>query len=406
MPRPYDAYPRGMAGRLFGVACALLLLVGCNNDATPADHGGDHAAHEQPSASQHGGHSTTAPANATPLRKDERLVSLAMPAAYTPKAPTYGTDDYRCFVLDPKLTERTYITGVDVKPGNPEVVHHVILFQVPPDGVAAAEAEDARTPGQGWTCFGGTGLSSGVGQIDQAPWIGAWAPGGGERVLASDVGIPLEPGTRVIMQVHYNLLAGDAPDTSSAVLRVAPGTKQLKPLSTQLLVAPIELPCRPGHDEGRLCDREQAVLDVMGRFGQRAGTTVAGLQLLCGHGALPRPGPVQSCDREVREAGTIRAIAGHMHLLGKEIRIELNPGTPKARTLLRVEPWNFDEQGSVPVDPPAPIGPGDTLRVTCRHDQRMRDLLPDLKQVPERYVVWGEGTTDEMCLGIVLVTPR
>jgi hypothetical protein len=93
-----------------------------------------------------------------------------------------------------------------------------------------------------------------------------------------------------------------------------------------------------------------------------------------------------------------------MHLLGRRISIELNPGTEKARTLLDLHPWNFDDQGSVPVTPPAKVRPGDTLRVTCRHTQRMRDLLPELQGIPERYVVWGEGTTDEMCLGIVLLT--
>ena len=29
---------------------------------------------------------------------------------------------------------------------------------------------------------------------------------------------------------------------------------------------------------------------------------------------------------------------------------------------------------------------------------------PSFDGQPERYVVWGEGTTDEMCLGIVLFT--
>ena len=44
------------------------------------------------------------------------------------------------------------------------------------------------------------------------------------------------------------------------------------------------------------------------------------------------------------------------------------------------------------------------MRVTCRHDQSLRDLLPAFKGSPEKYVVWGEGTTDEMCLGLLLVT--
>ena len=47
---------------------------------------------------------------------------------------------------------------------------------------------------------------------------------------------------------------------------------------------------------------------------------------------------------------------------------------------------------------------GDTLTVSCTHDQSLRDKLPSFEGQPERYVVWGEGTTDEMCLGIVMVT--
>ena len=42
--------------------------------------------------------------------------------------------------------------------------------------------------------------------------------------------------------------------------------------------------------------------------------------------------------------------------------------------------------------------------MTCTHTQELRDALPALKGVPDKYVVWGEGTTDEMCLGILLVT--
>src|SRR5262245_61265455 len=38
-----------------------------------------------------------------PLRAGESRRTIAMPAAYGPKAPSGGTDDYRCFLLDPKL---------------------------------------------------------------------------------------------------------------------------------------------------------------------------------------------------------------------------------------------------------------------------------------------------------------
>ena len=36
--------------------------------------------------------------------------------------------------------------------------------------------------------------------------------------------------------------------------------------------------------------------------------------------------------------------------------------------------------------------------------QWLRDKLPAFHGQPDRYVVWGEGTQDEMCLGILTVT--
>ena len=44
------------------------------------------------------------------------------------------------------------------------------------------------------------------------------------------------------------------------------------------------------------------------------------------------------------------------------------------------------------------------VQVTCRHVQWLRDRLPSFEGQPDRYVVWGEGTTDEMCLGMLQVT--
>ncbi len=324
-----------------------------------------------------------------------------MPAAYTPKAPTTpGTDDYRCFLLDPKVTRDAVITGMDVVPGNPHIVHHVILFRVPPDKVARAQQEDQRVPGQGWTCFGGSGVEGQGASLDQAPWLGAWAPGGGESLLAPDLGMPMAAGSRIIMQVHYNLLAGHAPDRSAARIRLAADNGTRKTLDTVLLPGPVELPCRPGKS-GPLCDRDVAVLDVAHRFGGEAGAVANALHLLCGpiHASA-----TQTCTRPVLEAGTIRAVAGHMHLLGRSIKVTVNKGRADERTILSLPVWDFDNQSSRPVKPEVRVRPGDTLSVTCTHDQSLRDRLPAFSGLPERYVVWGEGTTDEMCLGIVLLT--
>lgn len=372
---------------------ALTITAACGTSSTPK------AEPTQPPSTHTENSATAAPVKQKPLRGGERRIDVRMPAAYTPSAPTgVGTDDYRCFLLDPKITRDAFVTGFNVLPGNPDVVHHVILFRVPPEHVAEAEKKDSETDGQGWTCFGTTGMGSGGDTIDDAPWLGAWAPGGAEQLYGDGLGEEFDAGSRIVMQVHYNLAAGTQPDTSAAELRLTedPATTILE---TKLLPAQVELPCRPGRTDNKLCDRAEAMKDVTARFGP-AGKTADYLHLLCGSTPV---GPKQSCTREIEETETIRGVAGHMHLLGKSIRIETNPGTSRAKTILDIGVWDFDNQRSRPT-PPIQLKRGDTIRVTCTHSQELRDHVPAFDGQPDRYVVWGEGTTDEMCLGIVLVT--
>ena len=48
------------------------------------------------------------------------------------------------------------------------------------------------------------------------------------------------------------------------------------------------------------------------------------------------------------------------------------------------------------------FAPGDTLRVTCTFDANRRAKTRPAQK--PRYTLWGEGTTDEMCLGVLQVT--
>ena len=99
---------------------------------------------------------------------------------------------------------------------------------------------------------------------------------------------------------------------------------------------------------------------------------------------------------------TILGAAGHMHLLGQWLKIEANPGTPEATEVLDIPLWDFDDQGAKRDRAAAPRRRRH-VRVTCHHSQELRDLLPAFDGTQEKYVVWGEGTTDEMCLGILQV---
>ena len=148
------------------------------------------------------------------------------------------------------------------------------------------------------------------------------------------------------MQVHYNLLNGRTPDRSRAVLTVAPAAAKLTPLQTMLLPAPVEIPCAQG-EQGRLCGRNEALFDLTGKYGSQAAFVPAGLLILCrGSAANPRAGAVSTCDRRLTQPTTIHVAAGHMHLLGASIRVELNPGTPRAQVLLDIPRWDFHWQNA------------------------------------------------------------
>ena len=147
------------------------------------------------------------------------------------------------------------------------------------------------------------------------------------------------------------------------------------------------------------------MLDLVARFGYESGRTVSGLQLLCGGSLVdPRAGPTQSCERRAPDDMVVRMVAGHMHLLGRSISVELEPGTPDRQRLLDRRVWDFDDQAATRLPRPVKVRRGQVLRVTCTHDAALRSMVPELTDEEPRYVTWGEGTSDEMCLGIVLYT--
>jgi hypothetical protein len=90
-----------------------------------------------------------------------------------------------------------------------------------------------------------------------------------------------------------------------------------------------------------------------------------------------------------------------MHMRGVDIRIELNPGRPGA-TLLHIPAWDFHWQDVYTLERPIRAPAGSVVRVTCTFDNSpMKQPMVGMRPLAPRYVLWGEGTTDEMCLGIL-----
>jgi hypothetical protein len=343
-------------------------------------------------------------------------ITLAPPKPYTPHAAGGAIDDYHCFVLDPHLKQDMYVTGALIQPQRTGIVHHVILYEAAGAQARAARQRNAQSGGKGWTCFGGPDLpldlaSAGAAdRLGQPPWISAWVPGHTTNSLPAGTGVLLHKGAVVVMQVHYNLIEAAGPDRSRAQLRLRPASTHLTPLQTDLIAAPVELPCPDGRTAGA-CSRTQAFQDEIAKYGVENAYIPTALLRLCGKTLADYPQDVgagtaihTSCDRAVTAPETIYGVAGHMHLRGRDISVTLDPGTAKQQTLLHIPAWDFHWQDVYYLVHPLHVGPGDTIRVSCTFDNSAAGQpVVGSKQIAPRYVLWGEGTTDEMCLGMLSV---
>ena len=59
--------------------------------------------------------------------------------------PATGVVDYQMFVVDPGWKEDKWISAIEPRPGNPAVVHHILMFVLPPDGKHQRRASAAAT---------------------------------------------------------------------------------------------------------------------------------------------------------------------------------------------------------------------------------------------------------------------
>lgn len=336
-----------------------------------------------------------------------KVYTVTMAKAHLPAAPNNGTDDYRCFLLDPKVTEDSIIRTVQFIPQRKNYVHHAIIFRVTQADLP--EAIQADKSGTGWPCFGGSGLGGMFSTFISTPWISSWVPGRGKDVSPAGYGTPFKKGERFVLQVHYNLLAANGgkieTDQSKIVMQTVPAKgATIKQLHVELFPAPVELAC-PSGVTGPLCDRKQSLIDLAARTSTTSAFEAAGINALCGQDPFrPMASLTSRCDKVITSNFTIIAAAPHMHLLGRSLKITLNPGTATEQVIFNRTNYNFDDQSATILKKPIPVKAGDSIRVECTFDPTLRQKIPQLKALAPRYVTWGEGSSDEMCLGVVAAT--
>jgi hypothetical protein len=117
------------------------------------------------------------------------------------------------------LEQDVWVMGVEFQPGNPAVVHHLILFQ---DSEGVGAGLDAATDDAGWVC----------GQMEAslatAKILEMWAPGNLAPLDAPGHATRLEAGKDLILQIHFhNTTGADAEDWSRFALHLAQPTETI-----------------------------------------------------------------------------------------------------------------------------------------------------------------------------------
>jgi hypothetical protein len=285
-----------------------------------------------------------------PATLDRVDLTLEMPISYTPKS---APDDYRCFVMEWPYEETVWVTGYEVMPGNDAVVHHVIPFLISPDNSEEYRLLDAEDGEEGYTCYGSPGGS--LSTLTSSRWLGAWAPGGGASTTPEGTGLEVEPGSLVIMQVHYFIDEAPSPDLSTINLRIE--TEEQHWADVQPWTNPIWL----------------------------AGV---GMEIPAG-----TEGTTHTFAYTAEGSFDINSAMLHMHTLGVSGRLSVLHEDGSETCLLDIPQWDFNWQRDYWLTEPHTIHPGDTISVECTWDNPT-----------DTDVTWGGGTGDEMCLGITTLS--
>ena len=93
------------------------------------------------------------------------------------QVPAEGVVDYQHFVVDPGWTEDKYITAAEARPQNRSVVHHILVFVLPP------------------------GKQNILNQLNNV--LAGYAPGARPMLLEAGTAMKVAAGSKLLFQMHY-----------------------------------------------------------------------------------------------------------------------------------------------------------------------------------------------------------
>lgn len=308
---------------------------------------------------------------------------LPLPNEYEVKAGL--ADELECFVVDPKVTETTYVDGIAVIPGNPLVVHHVLVFKDPKrESLKLADADGK------YKCFGGSGVGS-------ASLFSAWAPGVPPAEFSNNTGLELEKDSLLIVQLHYHpRQTSDEKDRTRVQLR--------KMSKKPDYIARTRLLGNTTNDSGAL------------RLLPGPNDSNSKVEFRIPAGAKGHTETMEFTVPSNYKGVRLASVGTHMHWVAKDMLIEVIRANGEQECLVQTPFYNFNWQRGYTYEAPSfdalpALNPGDKLRLRCTYDNSM-DNPWLVKALQEQHltepvdVELGEQTLDEMCLGaFTLVAP-
>lgn len=308
------------------------------------------------------------PKDAPPPRKFAEGWTLGEPDLIleAPEEVTVGPDGrdlFRVLVIPTDLPEDRYITAMEVKPGNPRVVHHTLQMVDTTGRARQLEADahkkpkpDAQDRGPGYTVRMGWGFLP-----KPANMLGGWAPGLLPKRLPDGVGQLLPKGGDLCVQVHYHRTGKEEKDRTKIGLYFAK-----TPVKERYFSA-----------------------------------TTAGLFKIIPAGE--KAFRVEST-WDLTADVTVYRLIPHMHLLGRDIELLATLPGEEERSLIRIPEWDYNWQEQYELKEPLKLPKGTLLRVRATYDNSADN--PNNPSSPPKAAKYGEQTTDEMCFVFLGVTSK
>jgi hypothetical protein len=129
--------------------------------------------------------------------------------------PTYASkaianDDYVCFSLPTNLTEQRIIKAVEVIPGNPEIVHHVLVY-VDQNGIEATDTT-------GGNCASPSSFNTKL--------VGGFTPGATPIIFPNQdpikLGVKVDAGAKIYLNMHYPIGSYGLVDSTKVIFHFYP----------------------------------------------------------------------------------------------------------------------------------------------------------------------------------------